>query len=63
MAEWVAARNVDDVLHHAKIQLGPDLIGRTRQRIAPYDLGVELLDHVIVSAEGRYYSFKEAGQL
>ena len=26
-------------------------------------LGVDLLDHIIVSAEGRYYSFKEMGRL
>ena len=50
MAEWVAARTVDDVLLHAKTQLGPDLVERTRQqiasdeRIASYDLGVQLLD-------------------
>ena len=44
MAEWVAARTVDDVLLHAKTQLGPDLVDRTRQQIAPYDLGVQLLD-------------------
>jgi len=44
MAEWVAARTVDDVLLHAKTQLGPDLVERTRQRITPYNLGVQLLD-------------------
>ena len=44
LAEWVAARNVDDVLLHAKTQLGSELVERTRERVAPYDLGVQLLD-------------------
>ena len=26
-------------------------------------LGIDLLDHIIVSADGRYYSFKSAGRL
>jgi membrane protease subunit HflK len=51
MAEWVAARTVDDVLLHAKTQLGPELVERTRQRVErtqerpeAYDLGVQVLD-------------------
>jgi membrane protease subunit HflK len=44
MAEWVAARNVDDVLLNAKTQLGPAVVERTRRQVAGYDLGVELLD-------------------
>src|SRR5262249_2811937 len=44
MAEWVAARNVDEVLLNAKTQLGPEVVRLTRDRIDSYDLGVQLLD-------------------
>ena len=44
LAEWVAARNVDDVLLNAKTQLGPEVVERTRLRIEPYDLGVQVLN-------------------
>jgi modulator of FtsH protease HflK len=44
MAEWVAARNVDDVLLNAKTQLASAVVERTRERVEPYDLGIQLLD-------------------
>ena len=44
MAEWVAARDIDDVLLNAKTQLGAEVVERTRSRLDDYDLGVQLLD-------------------
>jgi membrane protease subunit HflK len=43
-AEWVAARDIDDVLLHAKTHLGPEVVERTRRRADDYELGVQLLD-------------------
>ena len=44
MAQWIAARNVDDVLLNGKNELRPVLVGRTKEWIEPYHLGVEILD-------------------
>lgn len=41
-AEWVAGRNVDDVLLLGKALLPPVLLEQIRRRIEPYRLGVEL---------------------
>jgi DNA repair protein RadC len=35
----------------------------TRIAQAGHLMGIELLDHIIVSTEGRYYSFREAGRV
>lgn len=40
-----------------------DVAVTTRVRDAGKILGVELLDHIIIGHEGRYYSFKEGGRL
>jgi membrane protease subunit HflK len=44
LAEWVAGRFVDDVLLNGKTEMPAALIERTREAIAPYRLGVEVLD-------------------
>ena len=44
MAQWIAARNVDDVLLNGKNELRPVLVGRMKKWIDPYRLGVEILD-------------------
>jgi membrane protease subunit HflK len=44
MGEWVAGRNVDDVLLNGKTEMGPDLVKRTQDRISDYDLGVQILE-------------------
>ncbi len=44
MAEWVAGRTVDDVLLNGKMEMGPDLVRRTQERIQDYDLGVQVLE-------------------
>ena len=44
LAQWVAARTVDDVLLNAKTALGSDLRDGIRQHLEPYRLGVELLE-------------------
>jgi membrane protease subunit HflK len=44
MAEWVAGRDIDDVLLNAKTHLGAEVVERTRSRVDDYDLGVQLLD-------------------
>ena len=44
MAEWVAGRTVDDVLLNGKNEMGPNLVERTQERIAGYNLGVQVLE-------------------
>jgi membrane protease subunit HflK len=44
MAQWIAARNVDDVLLNGKNELRPVLVGQTKEWIKPYRLGVQILD-------------------
>jgi modulator of FtsH protease HflK len=44
MAEWVAGRTVDDVLLNGKNEMGPDLVRRTQERIADYNLGLQVLE-------------------
>jgi membrane protease subunit HflK len=44
MTEWVAGRTVDDVLLNGKNEMGPDLVRRTQQRVAEYDLGLQVLE-------------------
>jgi membrane protease subunit HflK len=43
-AEWVAGRGVDEVLLRGKNSMRGEVIARTRERIEPYRMGVELLD-------------------
>ena len=40
-----------------------DVAVTTRIKDAGQLMGIELLDHIIIGHEGRYYSFKEGGQL
>lgn len=42
LAEWVSARQVDDVLLHGKAQIPTGLIGPVRDRLAPLKLGIEV---------------------
>jgi membrane protease subunit HflK len=44
MAQWVAGRNVDDVLLNGKNEMRPILVSRTSEWIETYRLGVEILD-------------------
>jgi membrane protease subunit HflK len=44
VVEWVAGRDVDDVLLRGKNAMRRDIIARIAQRIEPYQLGVEVLD-------------------
>jgi membrane protease subunit HflK len=44
MAEWVAGRTVDDVLLNGKTEMGPNLVQRTQERVAGYNLGVQVLE-------------------
>jgi membrane protease subunit HflK len=44
LADWVAGRTVDDVLLNGKTTLRPALLALVSQQIAPYRLGVEVLD-------------------
>ncbi|HEY7313598.1 MAG TPA: SPFH domain-containing protein [Gemmataceae bacterium] len=44
MAQWVAGRNVDDVLLAGKNEMRPVLKEQTQAWIEPYRLGVEILD-------------------
>src|SRR5262249_31634641 len=42
MAEWVAGRDVDTVLLRGKAVLPGWLVGQLRERLAPYQLGVQV---------------------
>jgi len=42
MTEWVAQRDVDQVLTQGKAQLPPWLVAQVQERIAPYGLGVDI---------------------
>jgi membrane protease subunit HflK len=44
MAEWVAARTVDDVLLNGKTELRKELVPRTQRRLDAYGVGVQVLD-------------------
>lgn len=44
LAEWVAGRDVDDVLLRGKTTLRGELLPLVRDRVAPYQLGIEILD-------------------
>jgi membrane protease subunit HflK len=44
MAQWVAGRNVDDVLLNGKNEMRPVLKEQTQEWIEPYRLGVQILD-------------------
>jgi modulator of FtsH protease HflK len=44
MADWVAARTVDDVLLNGKNEMRPVLKKQTQRCVAPYRLGVQVLD-------------------
>jgi regulator of protease activity HflC (stomatin/prohibitin superfamily) len=50
LAEWAAGRDVDDVLLNAKTELRPVLREETQKRLAPYNLGIEVLDARVVLA-------------
>jgi membrane protease subunit HflK len=43
-AEWVAGRGVDEVLLRGKNAMRAEVIARTRERVEPYLMGVEILD-------------------
>ncbi len=43
-AQWVAGRNVDDVLLNGKNEMRPVLVGQTQEWIEAYQLGVQVLD-------------------
>jgi modulator of FtsH protease HflK len=42
LAEWVAGREVDDVLLQGQVALGDWLVAKTQERLADYGIGVEL---------------------
>lgn len=44
LAEWVAGREVDDILLNGKNSLPPALVEGTQRRIEDYHLGVQVLD-------------------
>jgi membrane protease subunit HflK len=44
LAEWVAGREVDDVLLNGKNALPPALVEATQRRVEDYRLGIQLLD-------------------
>jgi membrane protease subunit HflK len=44
MAEWVAGRDVDEVLLNGKRQMREDLIRQTQAYLEPYNVGVDILD-------------------
>jgi modulator of FtsH protease HflK len=44
LAEWVAGREVDDVLLNGKNALPPALVAGTQRRVEDYHLGVQVLD-------------------
>jgi membrane protease subunit HflK len=44
LADWVAARGIDDVLLGGKTALRPVLKGQTQRGVAPYRLGIQVLD-------------------
>jgi membrane protease subunit HflK len=44
LAEWIAGRNVDEVLLRGKTLLPAELVTQVRGRLQPYDLGVQVED-------------------
>src|SRR6202011_3066744 len=42
LAAWVAGRGIDDVLLQGKVRLPEVLVSELRERLAPYQLGVEV---------------------
>ena len=44
LAEWIAGRNVDEVLLRGKALLPAELVAQVRARLRPYDLGVQIED-------------------
>ncbi len=42
LAEWIAGRTVDDVLRRGKRQLAGWLVGQMQDRLADYDLGIDI---------------------
>jgi membrane protease subunit HflK len=49
LAEWVAARTVDDVILNAKRTLPGWIVRQTRERVKPYKLGIQIRDEASVS--------------
>src|SRR5262249_27886485 len=49
LAEWVAARTVDDVILNAKQTLPGWIVRQTRERVKPYRLGVQIRDEASIS--------------
>lgn len=49
LAEWVAGRTVDDVLLHGKSVLPAWLVKKTQERIAAYDLGIQIREEASVA--------------
>jgi membrane protease subunit HflK len=48
LAEWIAARTVDDVIVKAKLELPSWIVARVRDRIHPYDIGVQIRDEASI---------------
>jgi membrane protease subunit HflK len=42
LAEWIAGRTVDEVLVRGKLELPPHVRAVVQERLAPYDLGIEV---------------------
>jgi membrane protease subunit HflK len=49
LAEWVAARTVDDVIVNAKLTLPAWIVEQMRARIRPYGLGIQIRDEASIS--------------
>jgi membrane protease subunit HflK len=49
LAEWIAARTVDDVILNAKLALPSWIVARMRERIQPYGVGVQIRDEASIS--------------
>ena len=49
LAEWIAARTVDDVILNAKLTLPGWIVRNIRERIKPYGLGIQIRDEASIS--------------
>ena len=49
VAEWIAARTIDDVILHAKVELPSWIVRAMRARIRPYGLGIQIRDEASVA--------------
>jgi membrane protease subunit HflK len=51
MAEWIADRSIDDILITAKAALPAELIQKTQERLAPYQLGIRIQGASVVRTQ------------